>query len=81
MTQLSDAMNLNLEMYKKLNLKATQVKYPKVNKLAYKTKIKSAFKGTWNRMDTGGHMGSELPSGTAAKRAQHQLQDTKGQQR
>ena len=40
-TQLSDAMQFNLDMDKKLNLNPTQ--YPKENKLADKEKIKAAL--------------------------------------
>ena len=38
------------------------------------------LKGTWTWTATDGRTGSELPSGTAAKRARHQQQATKGRQ-
>ena len=43
MTQLSDVININLEMAKKINLKATQEQNPKFNILAEKVKIKASF--------------------------------------
>ena len=42
-TQLIDAMKLNLEMSKKINLKSTQGQDPKVKLLACKAKRKAAF--------------------------------------
>ena len=41
--QISDAMKLNLYKAKKINLKATQGKYPEVKTLAEKAKRKAAF--------------------------------------
>ena len=73
-------MELNLDMDKKLNLKVTQVQYPEVKILADKAKRKATFEVTCTWTDTAAHMGSELPSGTAAKRVRHQRQYTKGGQ-
>ena len=52
MTQISDDMKLNLEMYKKLNLKATQGQDPKVKILADNAKRKAAFE---SNLDTDGY--------------------------
>ena len=79
-TQLSDAMKLNLEMDKKLNLKATQGKITKSRYWRRSQIERPPLKITWTWTATSVHTGSELPIGTTVRRAQHQRQATKGQQ-
>ena len=57
-TQLSDAMKLNLEMDKKLNLKATQGKITKSRYWRRRQIERPHLKGTWNRTATTRHTGS-----------------------
>ena len=78
--KLSDAMKINLEMAKNLNLKATQAQEPEDKRLKEIARKMPFLKGTWTWTATAGCTGSELPRGTTAKHACHQRQATKGRQ-
>ena len=73
-------MEINLEMSKKLNLKATQGQDPEVKLLEYKAKRKAAFERYLDMTVYYWTHGLRVAKRHSGKLATQQRQDTKGRQ-